>query len=334
MNQFMVIKTMLYHAKKLGLFHTGSNFFYLLVTMVFQLTILNVNSGHAHAVLDRQSIAAGQAMHVSIAIGHGCDGAATTRLSITIPDGLLVLKIDSNDRFKVQSQNAKFERALTGPKGLVEEGIKEIIWSEGQLADKVRGEFGFDIYASNDLKAGQVLAIPAVQLCEQGERRWVEQADTAEARGKLTAPAPVLTVVKAEQAHLDIRNGRSRVTPNGAPVAGGYVSIRNWSEKADRLIAASISIADRVEIHEMTMADGVMRMRALDNGLEIPAGAMVELKAGSYHLMFIKPTRALIEGEWIEGSLTFERAGIVPVRFKVEAMGGNQQGHTHGAHGQ
>ena len=140
--------------------------------------------------------------------------------------------------------------------------------------------------------------------------------------------------MKAEQAHLDIRNGRSRVTPNGAPVAGGYVSIRNWSEKADRLIAASISIADRVEIHEMTMADGVMRMRALDNGLEIPAGAMVELKAGSYHLMFIKPTRALIEGEWIEGSLTFERAGIVPVRFKVEAMGGNQQGHTHGAHGQ
>ena len=100
-------------------------------------------------------------------------------------------------------------------------------------------------------------------------------------------------------------------------------------DKADRLIAATVAVSDRVEIHEMSMSDGVMRMRALDNGLEIPPGATIELKAGSYHLMFIKPKRALTEGEWIDGSLTFERGGLVPVRFKVDGIGGNQQGHAH-----
>ena len=283
----------------------------------------------AHAVLDRQVVAPGQALHLSIAIGHGCDGSGTTRVSVTIPEGIIVTKVDTQERFKSQTRAAKFEKPWTGAQGQVVEGIKDITWSEGLLADKVRGEFGFELYASDDLKLDQVLSFPVVQICEQGERRWVEEAAQTEAREKLKAPAPVLKIVKKEQAHLDIRNARSRVTPNGAPVAGGYVTIRNWGDKADRLIAATVSVSDQVEIHEMSMSDGVMRMRALDKGLEIPAGATVELKTGSYHLMFIKPKRALSEGEWIDGTLTFERGGVVPVRFKVDGMGGNQGGHAH-----
>ena len=328
----MVIEMLLCYATKSINASVCRKTFFSFCALIFSVVFINIKTVNAHAVLDRQSIAPGQTMHVSIAIGHGCDGSATTRLSLNIPEGVIVTKIDPNDRFQSQSQKAKFDHVWTGPQGSVADGIKTITWSDGQLADKARGEFGFDIYASSDLKIGQILAFPVLQTCEQGERRWFEQADTIDTREKLKAPAPVITIVTAEQAHLDIRNGRSRVTPNGAPVAGGYITIRNWGEKGDRLIAASVAIADRVEIHEMTMADGVMRMRALDAGLDIPAGATVELKAGSYHLMFIKPGRALVEGEWLEGSLTFERAGVVPVRFKVEGMGGSQQGHAHGAH--
>ena len=302
-----------------------------LVWIFFSLFFGNLGITHvfAHAVLDRQFIAPGQTFHLSIAIGHGCDGSGTTRVSVTIPEGIIVTKVDALARFKSQTRIVKFEKPWAGSQGQITEGIKEITWSEGLLADKSRGEFGFEFLASADLKLDQVLSFPVVQICEQGERRWVEEASNAEARAKLKAPAPILTIVKKEQAHLDIRNARSRVTPNGAPVAGGYVTIRNLSDKADRLIAATVAVSDRVEIHEMSMSDGVMRMRALDNGLEIPAGATIELKAGSYHLMFIKPKRALTEGEWIDGSLTFERGGLVHLRFKVDGMGGNQQGHAH-----
>ena len=299
-------------------------------------TLAGLHTAAAHAVFDRPLIGSGQIVRVSIAIEHGCNGSPTTALRALIPEGLIVTNVFAADGVSVEMKKSRFERNWSGPHGNVSEGIKEIIWSGAAVPDKKRGEFPFEIFVSSDLPLGQTLAVPVIQNCENGSQSWIEQAATPEAQDQLKLPAPLLHVVKPEQAHLDIRNGRSRVTPNGAPVAGGYVTIRNFSDKPDRLVGASLPLAMRAEIHEMSMTDGIMRMRALDKGLEIPAGGTVELKQGSYHLMFIKPSRAFVEGEWIDGTLTFERAGTLSVRFKVEAVGGtNQQsgaGHQHHAH--
>ena len=299
-------------------------------------TLAGLHTAAAHAVFDRPLIGSGQIVRVSIAIEHGCNGSPTTALRALIPEGLIVTNVFAADGVSVEMKKSRFERNWSGPHGNVSEGIKEIIWSGAAVPDKKRGEFPFEIFVSSDLPLGQTLAVPVIQNCENGSQSWIEQAATPEAQDQLKSPAPLLHVVKPEQAHLDIRNGRSRVTPNGAPVAGGYVTIRNFSDKPDRLVGASLPLAMRAEIHEMSMTDGIMRMRELDKGLEIPASGTVELKQGSYHLMFIKPSRAFVEGEWIDGTLTFERAGTLPVRFKVEAVGGtNQQsgaGHQHHAH--
>jgi copper(I)-binding protein len=64
-----------------------------------------------------------------------------------------------------------------------------------------------------------------------------------------------------------------------------------------------------------------MRMRQLADGLALPAGSTVVLKPGGYHLMFIKPVRALAEGERFDATLVFQRAGKVKVVFEVRAMG-------------
>jgi copper(I)-binding protein len=299
-------------------------------------TFACLHTAAAHAVFDRAFIGSGQIVRLSIAIEHGCNGSPTTALRAILPEGLIVTNVFAADGMSVETKKSRFERNWNGPQGSVSEGIKEIIWSGAAVPDKKRGEFPFEIFVSSDLPLGHTLAVPVTQNCENGSQSWIEQATTPEAQDRLKSPAPLLRVVKPEQAHLDIRNGRSRVTPNGAPVAGGYITIRNMSDKPDRLVAATLPLAARAEIHEMSMTDGIMRMRALDKGLEIPAGGTVELKQGSYHLMFIKPSRAFVEGEWIDGTLTFERAGTLPVRFKVEAVGGtNQQsgaGHQHHAH--
>ena len=73
----------------------------------------------------------------------------------------------------------------------------------------------------------------------------------------------------------------------------------------------------------MSMDGGVMKMRELKNGLEIPPGATVELKPGSYHIMMMNLSRPLAKGEKVKGSLTFEKAGKVDVEFAVEAIGGS-----------
>jgi len=134
---------------------------------------------------------------------------------------------------------------------------------------------------------------------------------------------------------IEIDHPWSRATPEGARVAAGYVVIRNHGAAADRLVSATGEIAGRTEIHEMAVdAQGVMTMRPLGNGLEIPAGGAVELKPGSFHLMFLDLQRGAKEGEAFKGMLTFEKAGSVEVEYAVEAMGGQPghdgHGHDHG----
>ena len=130
---------------------------------------------------------------------------------------------------------------------------------------------------------------------------------------------------------LQIDHPWSRATPGGATVAGGYLVVKNTGTAPDRLVAATAPFAGRVEIHEMSMKDGVMVMRPLPDGLAIPAGGSLELKPGGYHIMFLDLKSPLKEGTLVDGTLTFEKAGTVPVQFKVEGMGA-QGGGAHSSH--
>lgn len=129
---------------------------------------------------------------------------------------------------------------------------------------------------------------------------------------------------------LLLENIRARATLPGAPVAGGYLTITNTGSTSDRLIGGSVSFAAKVEVHEMKIENDVMKMRQMTDGIEIPAGATVELKPGGYHLMFMKPAEQLKEGESREGVLEFDNAGSVTVKFDVVKLGKSMK---HGSHG-
>jgi copper(I)-binding protein len=89
-------------------------------------------------------------------------------------------------------------------------------------------------------------------------------------------------------------------------------------------------IAGKGEIHEMTVKDGVMNMRPLADGIEIPAGGEVKLEPGSYHVMFKELKAPAVEGVKFPGTLTFEKAGTVKVEFAVEKAGWEADHSAHG----
>lgn len=120
---------------------------------------------------------------------------------------------------------------------------------------------------------------------------------------------------------ITVSQAWARATPAHAPVAGGYLTITNTGS-ADRLIGGSTEIAAKLEVHEMTMANGVMRMRELDSGLAVPAFGSVDLKPGGYHLMFQGLKHGLKEGDHFEATLRFEKAGPVVVDFAVGSIAG------------
>ncbi len=128
---------------------------------------------------------------------------------------------------------------------------------------------------------------------------------------------------------LSLSGAFTRATQPGAPVAGGFVTIRNTGASADRLTGGSADFAASVEVHEMAMEGDVMKMRALPEGLALPAGGEVALKPGGYHLMFIGLKAPLKEGETVNVTLTFEKAGAVNVPMVVLKPGakGMQMDH-------
>lgn len=128
---------------------------------------------------------------------------------------------------------------------------------------------------------------------------------------------------------LEIDHPWSRATPPGARVAGGYLVIKNKGGEADRLVSIQSDISEKAEIHQMSVgADGVMKMRQITDGVEIPAGGEVAFKSGSYHIMFIGLKAPVKEGEKFSGTLTFEKAGAVTVEFTIDKIGGQSQDHS------
>ncbi|WP_137134450.1 copper chaperone PCu(A)C [Rhizobium sp. FKY42] len=130
---------------------------------------------------------------------------------------------------------------------------------------------------------------------------------------------------------LKIGHPYSRAMLPGAKVGGGYLKITNAGAD-DRLVSASSDRAASIQIHEMKMDGGIMEMRELKNGLAVPANSTVELKPGSYHLMFMNVAQPFKEGEMVKAKLVFEKAGSVDVEFAVGPASGEAK-NDHSGHG-
>ena len=120
---------------------------------------------------------------------------------------------------------------------------------------------------------------------------------------------------------LEIVHPWARAQLKGSDVADGFMKIINHGSTPDKLLAISVDFAKTAQIHDMKMDGSTMKMVELTDGLEIPAGATVELKPKSMHGMFVGVTEELMPDEMIPGELTFEKAGKVKVEFMIEPAG-------------
>lgn len=123
---------------------------------------------------------------------------------------------------------------------------------------------------------------------------------------------------------LHLFNRRAIETPPNARNAGGFLSIYNYASDANRLVSASSPVAERVELHTMTMENDVMRMRELEDGIELPGETQVDLEPGGLHVMFINLSGPFVEGEQVPVTLVFEggeeKEITLPVRARTMDM--------------
>jgi copper(I)-binding protein len=141
----------------------------------------------------------------------------------------------------------------------------------------------------------------------------------------------VATAALAQTGQLELNNAWARATPGKAENGAAYLTI--LSPTTDRLVSVSSPVAQKAELHTMSMAGMVMQMRPLA-GLEIPAGRPVTLKPGGEHIMLLGLNRPLQEGESFPLTLNFERAGPLTVTAAVQKLGASGPGTSPGTSAQ
>lgn len=112
-----------------------------------------------------------------------------------------------------------------------------------------------------------------------------------------------------------------------APTAAAFMIIENDGSESDRLIEAKADISRLVELHTHIQEDGLMKMRPIEGGLEIPAGGEAHLERGGDHVMFMGLTTPLEEGDEFDLTLVFEKAG--EITFEVHVGEAGHEGHDH-----
>ena len=143
-------------------------------------------------------------------------------------------------------------------------------------------------------------------------------------RRLLTASALLFSL--AAQAQVKVDDAWVRATVPAQKATGAFMQLT--SAKAAKVVAASSPVAAVVEIHEMKMDDGVMKMRAVD-ALPLPAGQAVALKPGSFHVMLMGLKAPIKAGETVPLTLTVEGEDKQrsTVEIKAEARGSMPAGH-------
>ncbi|MEO1766150.1 copper chaperone PCu(A)C [Thiobacter aerophilum] len=138
-----------------------------------------------------------------------------------------------------------------------------------------------------------------------------------------------LFVAGSALAQVEVKDPWVRATVPAQTATGAFMELT--AKEDARLVAARSPVAKIVEIHEMKMEGGVMKMRAIPK-LDLPAGKPVTLSPSGYHIMLMGLKGQVKEGDSVPLTLVVEtKTGKQEIQVKAHAMplGGDGQGHSH-----
>lgn len=119
-----------------------------------------------------------------------------------------------------------------------------------------------------------------------------------------------------------------RATIPGTNVSSAYMKIINKMEKEVTLVGASSKVSNRIEIHEHTMADGMMKMRQRES-IVIAGNSQVTLQPSGYHLMIFDVEKLLKPAQQVKLTLHFLKHADVEINIPVQSIKRKKQSHHH-----
>lgn len=159
-------------------------------------TLMLVTPALAHISLAEPEGEAGSAYRAILVVGHGCSGDATTAIRVQVPDGFYNVKPMPKAGWELETVIGPYDKPFENHGTQLTEGVKEIIWSGGNLPDAQFDEFTFRGTLGSDLAPGPVY-FPVLQQCGDTEDAWIDTSGAEDAE----FPAPAVNVQPASGEH-------------------------------------------------------------------------------------------------------------------------------------
>lgn len=167
----------------------------------------------AHVTVSPSTGEAGAYAVLTVSVPHGCDGSATTRIAIKLPDDIVSVTPTRNPFWTVSVTRQKLAQPITDEHGntITERDATVTYTARTPLPDKQRDAFELSLKLPD--KAGQTLAFPVVQTCHKGQTGWTEVAASGQDADSLEHPAPTVTLTAAS----DDGDGHGSTAPSPTP---------------------------------------------------------------------------------------------------------------------
>ena len=142
----------------------------------------------AHVTLEVREAPVSSTYKAVARVPHGCEGAATLKVRIQVPEGVVNVKPMPKGGWTLETVKGKYEKGYGDHGRPVTEGVKEIVWT-GKLLDEHYDEFVFRGQLP-DAGPGTIVYFPVVQECETGIHRWIEIPAEGKSSDDYEEPAP------------------------------------------------------------------------------------------------------------------------------------------------
>ncbi len=294
----------------------------------------------AHIVLETKAAQVGTDFQAAFLVGHGCAGSPTLAVDVQIPAGFEGAAPLNKPGWSVAVERSKLAKPYSSKGKSISEDATRVTWTATGKAFAVQDgkREKFELTGKLPATAGP-LWFKVLQTCETGSNNWAQIPSQGTSTSGLKQPAAFLDVTSGPvtAGAVQVAGGWVRSTVPGQKGTGAFMQIT--SKAATRLVGVSSPIAAVSEVHEMKMEGDVMKMRQI-SGVDLPAGALIELKPGGFHVMLLDLKQPVLPSSTVPLTLIFKDAKgfeskmdvSLPASTSAPAASGKPAGKADAAH--
>lgn len=154
----------------------------------------------AHATFETGEAQQGAGYKAVLRVPHGCNGEATLKVRVQIPEGVIAVKPMPKAGWTLETVKGPYEKEYDYFGSKLKEGVKEVVWT-GELLDAHYDEFVFSARITDAFAVGSMVYFPTVQDCANGAERWIEIPAEGQDPHEMEGPAPGVKIVEPGHSH-------------------------------------------------------------------------------------------------------------------------------------